>query len=137
MRMKLKRPPLRTFLPFAIFGMGVGLVYFLLHDPLDDALPFDGALWRDAKSYQPRSGHLTDRQRMVRDVAEHVLAGRCEADMVRDLGPPEKTPYFSSTGRDMVYVLGPERGLFAIDSEWLLIWLDDKRCFKRHKVVTD
>jgi hypothetical protein len=134
--MKLKRPPLRALLPFAI-AMGFGLIYILLHDPLDDSMPFDATVWNNPKSSEYRKDHLTERQRMLRDVVEHVLHGRCEADIVKDLGASMDTPYFRSTGRDLIYVLGPESGLFAIDSEWLLIWLDDKRCFKRHKVVTD
>lgn len=46
--------------------------------------------------------------------------------------------YFQSTGRDLIYITGPERdSLFGIDSEWLLIWLDENGIYKRHAIVTD
>ena len=48
------------------------------------------------------------------------------------------TPYFQSTGRDLIYVTGPERdSVFGLDSEWLLIWLDGQGAYKRHAIVTD
>lgn len=54
------------------------------------------------------------------------------------LGTSLDTPYFQSTGRDLIYVTGPERdSLFSIDSEWLLIWVDENGIYKRHAVVTD
>ena len=33
--------------------------------------------------------------------------------------------HFSSDKEDMIYYLGPERGLIGIDSEWLLMWLEN------------
>ena len=47
------------------------------------------------------------------------------------LGQPEQgCKYFTNTKRDMIYFLGPERGLFSIDSEWLLIWFDNGKVNK-------
>lgn len=37
------------------------------------------------------------------------------------LGPPTKTSKYRDA--DLVYWLGPERGLISIDSEWLLIYM--------------
>jgi hypothetical protein len=54
------------------------------------------------------------------------------------LGPSLETPYFASTGRDLIFILGPERdSFFGIDSEWLLIWLDDSGHFARYEIYTD
>ena len=54
------------------------------------------------------------------------------------LGPSLDTPYFQRTGRNLIYVLGPERdSYFVIDSEWLLIWLDSAGRFKRYAIYTD
>ena len=54
------------------------------------------------------------------------------------LGPSLDTPYFENTGRDLIYILGPERdSFFGIDSEWLLIWLDDSGHFARYGVNID
>jgi len=42
------------------------------------------------------------------------------------------------TGRDLIYVLGPQRdSYFTIDSEWLLIWLDKKGRFARYTIAND
>ena len=54
-----------------------------------------------------------------------VLLGKSRIEVVGLLGEPPKTDYFS--GWDMVYVLGPERGYFSIDSEWLVLRLRNDR----------
>ena len=51
------------------------------------------------------------------------------------LGPPSDDSPWKS---DLVYVTGPERdSLFAIDSEWLLIDLDEQGRFHRYRIATD
>ena len=46
------------------------------------------------------------------------------------LGEPPKTNYFSDW--DVVYWLGPERGLAGIDSEWLIVRIgEDGRVAER------
>lgn len=37
----------------------------------------------------------------------------------------------------MVYLLGPEGGLFPIDNEWLLIDLDQQERVSGYRVVSD
>jgi hypothetical protein len=54
-------------------------------------------------------------------VASEVLLGKTRAELVAMLGKPTETGYFGEA--DMVYWLGPERGFFSIDSEWLTITL--------------
>ena len=54
------------------------------------------------------------------------------------LGPSLDTRYVASSGRDLIYLLGPERdSMFGVDSEWLLIWLDGSGRFERYQVWTD
>ena len=53
------------------------------------------------------------------------------------LGPLLDTPYFRSTGRDMIYMNGPEREAFALDSAWLLIWIDESGRFARFRIAID
>ncbi|MDD2990459.1 MAG: hypothetical protein PHI64_16080 [Zoogloea sp.] len=71
------------------------------------------------------------------------LAFRISLNKSRDeiesmLGPSMDTPYFQSTGRDLIYATGPQRdSVFGLDSEWLLIWLDEQGAYKRHAIVTD
>jgi hypothetical protein len=50
------------------------------------------------------------------------------------LGPPTKTGKFRDA--ELVYWLGPERGLFSIDSEWLLIYMANGKV-SRVSTVTD
>jgi hypothetical protein len=70
------------------------------------------------------------RLRMVDDLIDNgQLRGASRDEVIRLLGPPDKTEYFKEWG--MVYWLGPERGAFRIDSEWLVVRLDD------HDVVTE
>ena len=54
------------------------------------------------------------------------------------LGRSVDTSYFQSTGRDLINALEPQRdSYYAIDSEWLLIWLDDSGYFDRYDIYTD
>ena len=101
-------------------------------------LKFDTAQWRDQASLDFVGGDITARQKMLGDVVSNVLPGRDRNSLEELLGPSLDSPYFESTGRDMIYVLGRERdSLFRIDSEWLLIWLDGSDRFERYQVYTD
>lgn len=81
---------------------------------------------------------ITPRQKMLADVVRNVLPGRARAELDQALGPSLETFYFSSTGRDLIYPLGPERdSWFGIDSERLLIWLDESGRFRRYAIVND
>jgi hypothetical protein len=79
----------------------------------------------------------TARQQMVGEVVQRLLPGKTRGELERLLGPSLDTPYFKTTGRDLIYVLGPERSFISIDSEWLLIWLDQAGRFRRAEIVTD
>ena len=65
-----------------------------------------------------------NRVELVDDLIESkILDSLAQMELLNPLGKPEKEPtYFKENGRNLVYHLGPERGL-GIDSEWLLIWL--------------
>ena len=98
---------------------------------------FDLSAWLDPKSADYVQGDVTPRQKMLAAVVAK-LPGSSRADLERTLGPSLETPYFMSTGRDLIYILGPERdSLFGIDSEWLLIWLDNKGMFERYEIAND
>ncbi len=100
--------------------------------------PFDVTAWRAAGAADFVEGDITPRQKMLGQVVHRVLPGRTRAEIEALLGPSLDTSYFVETGRDLIYVTGPERtSLFAIDSEWLLIWLDEQGRFERYQIVTD
>ena len=75
---------------------------------------------------------------MLADVVQR-LPGRSRAEIESLLGPGLDTFYFKSTGRDLIYVTGPCRDspVGPIDSEWLLIWLDENGVYERHSIAID
>ena len=82
-------------------------------------LPFDSAEWKLPK--KDSDPLWPTRLRMVDHLlAKHSLTGMQRSEVVQLLGPPDDTPYFRAPN-NMVYYLGPERGMFRIDSEWLVI----------------
>lgn len=101
-------------------------------------LEFDPGVWQDPNSSQFIQGDITPRQKMLGSLVERLGTSLTRAELEALLGPSLDTPYFESTGRDLIYMLGPERDSFIrIDSEWLLIWLDDTDHFDRYGIYTD
>jgi hypothetical protein len=50
------------------------------------------------------------------------LAGLTRVEVVSKLGEPRPTGYFKDWS--IVYILGAERSLMSIDSEWLVLRID-------------
>ena len=63
------------------------------------------------------------------------LVGKSRAEVVNLLGEPPPTNYFDEFG--LVYELGQERGLFGIDSEWLVMRIDATGTISEALLVTD
>jgi len=99
-------------------------------------LPFDAAIWRNPESSRWRKDDVTERQKMFDDLVANHLSGKTRGEIESMLGEPD-TGYFEGTGRDLLYILGPERGPFGIDSEWLLIWFDGNGVFGRWAMMRD
>jgi hypothetical protein len=101
-------------------------------------LTFDAKVWQDPRSSEFIRDDITPRQKMLRDVVRNVIPGRTGAEVETLLGPSLDSPYFDDMGRDLIYQTGPQRdSLFAIDSEWLLIWLDHEGSVVRFRIVSD
>ncbi len=99
---------------------------------------FDSAIWQSPGSAEYIEDDITPRQKMLGDVVARVLPGRGRGQLEALLGPSLDTQYFASSGRDMIYVLGPMRdSLFAMDSEWLLVWLNQSGQFERYEIAGD
>ncbi|SRR6266576_343471 len=94
---------------------------------------FDGLVWRDtSQAYST----LAPRGCMVDDLLrQNRLIGMQRSDVLRLLGEPTRTEYFREY--NLVYWLGPERGLFSIDSEWLVMRIDSSGRVTEAKLVTD
>ena len=87
-------------------------------------LPFNSSRWKAGKAIDPL---WPDRLRMVDHLLDmHSLVGITRSQVVVLLGQPDDTEYFRAPNT-MVYFLGPERGAFRIDSEWLVIELKGAR----------
>ena len=137
-------PRSKTAGRIALAGLSVFAAFMVLANVLPSLLPsgsydrqFDREAWLDPESANYTSGDITPRQKMLAEVVKR-LPGLHRAEIEKMLGPTLETAYFQSTGRDLIYITGPERdSLFAIDSEWLLIWLDENGIYKRHDIVTD
>ncbi len=124
---------------FALFLVSLVLLSIVRHgQPLGSyAARFDGEVWRLPSSAEPVHGDLSPRQKMVGDLIDNVLPGRTRDEIVALLGPVAETTYLDGTGRDILYPLGLERGPIAMDSEWLLIWLDGDGRFDAAAVMND
>ncbi|WP_071458476.1 hypothetical protein [Bacillus massilinigeriensis] len=75
------------------------------------------------------------------DMVDHLLAeenlkGMTKAEIVDLLGKVEENAYYKEPN-NIVYYLGPERGFIRIDSEWLVIWLDDKEKVTDYEISRD
>ncbi len=68
-------------------------------------------------------------------LSDGALIGLTRAELVGMLGEPPKTNYFSDW--DVVYWLGPERGLAGIDSEWLIVRIGEDGRVAEARLVTD
>ena len=119
----------------AIYGLAVA--YFVIpgSDDYRHRLVFDARAWRD-KSADAGDDWPT-RLRMVDSLIERrLLDGRTQPQVVELLGPADDTSKWRDW--DLVYHLGPERkGLFRIDSEWLVIRLDTRRIVTSYRIVAD
>jgi len=91
---------------------------------------FEAAGWRDADL------STRDRVRMAPDlIASGRIDGLDRAGVVELLGEPTATDKFANS--DLVYLLGRERGLMAIDHQWLLIELDRNGRVAAYRIVED
>lgn len=92
---------------------------------------FDPVAWQD--EVQVRQGvrpEMADRL-----LARGTLVGKTRAEVVELLGEPTPTGHFADW--DLVYWLGPERGIFAIDSEWLVLRLGADGRVADNRLVRD
>ena len=128
----------------ALAGISMLFAFLFLSNVLPSPLPtgsydkkFDQTVWLDPKSADYIDGDITPRQKMLADVIKQ-LPGKNRTEIENMLGPSLDSSYFKSTGRNLIYVTGPERDSFiGIDSEWLLIWVDENGIYQRHMVTTD
>ena len=121
--------PLLVCLGFAGYLFALPSIESYIH-----RVPFSSEQWK-ARPLDDGTRWPT-RLRMADDlIARRILQGQPRHKVVQLLGPPDDTPYFADW--NLVYRLGPERGLFSIDSEWLVIRLDTSGAVSEYRLVTD
>ena len=107
---------------------GAGIVYAAFFGPL----PFVRSWWQADDWLDP----LHKRHRIADGLLlTGTLVGKSRAEIVAMLGEPPKTDYFEDWS--LVYMLGSERGLFSIDSEWLAMRLDITGAVTQAAIVKD
>jgi hypothetical protein len=94
----------------------------------------------DAKAWRTRSVdqgvEWPTRLRMIDDlIGKRRLDGLNRAEVLVLLGPADQTSKWKEF--DLVYWLGPERGPFGIDSEWLVIKFDSSAAVQNYQIVRD
>jgi len=108
-------------IPVVIFLNSFGKPY-----PSED---FNSGIWKqnEAKKIE-----------LIDDLVNKKLLDNLPKNEVIELlgNPLTDSGYFKQSGRDMIYYLGPERHPFGVDSEWLLIWLENDEVI-RYEVRTD
>jgi hypothetical protein len=125
------------------FGIGLlapiaALAAFLAGFPAFDdwrhRTQFEAAAWRRSEEISDRD--WPPRLRMVEDLLRtHDLHGWDHARVLALLGEPDQTHW---DGDDqLVYYLGPERGVFRFDGEYLVITLDRDGRVVRYATVRD
>jgi hypothetical protein len=123
--------PKRTILLTVSGATIVGLVVWAF---LPAGRAFDAAVWRD--NSKPLRAGGPKQQMADRIVARKVLIGQHRDEVIAMLGAPTDDGEGHDLGGRLDYFLGPERGMFGVDTEILTVELDDQgrvtRCYIRH-----
>ena len=104
-------------------------IYLMFKTPL----PFNKSRWdKRCSGIHP----LKLPHRMAdRLVGSDVLIGKSAAEVITLLDEPKPSGYFKSY--DFAYCLGPQRGFFPMDNEWLVLKLDENGEVFEAAVVSD
>jgi uncharacterized membrane protein YgaE (UPF0421/DUF939 family) len=116
---------------FILIAVGVLVTIFVLFFM---PLPFNQSTWEEYRNddLQP----LSVSHRMADGLVLTNRLSNLERSKVESLlGKADNTTYFKEW--DMVYRLGMERGMFSIDSEWLVVRLNGEDRVSETKIVRD
>ncbi len=128
-------------IPFAVglFVPPLLLVGWLLYGPTVadhwHRTEFDAATWRAEPP--PDEFHWPPRLRMVDDLIESGRLDGLTRGQVEELLGPSGDLNVDREGWDLLYYFGPERGLFRIDSETLVIGFGADGTVERYWIYRD
>jgi SmpA / OmlA family len=133
-RSKASRIVIVIGIVFLLFTSPIWLtVTNLVYEDWKFRLPFDSLTWKESLT---KESPEPVRLRMIDDLLrKHALVGMRRSEVISLLGTPPATGYFREY--DFVYWLGPERGFFGIDSEWLAVKFDSENRVLKASVVSD
>jgi hypothetical protein len=99
---------------------------------------FDATAWREQNG-QAHEGMWPPRLCMVDDLmSSGELLGKTQGEVIELLGPPAPKGFpAGARASDIHYHLGPERGLFRIDSEWLMLKFGENGQLSRQWLYRD
>ena len=117
---------------FQIAVVILAIVLFLCYRSFFPGRVFDAEQWQVNASQRGAKVRLAMADRIV---ARKMLSGKTRTQVTEILGKPPATDYRSDW--DLVYWLGPERGFLGIDSEWLVVKLDQNDVVADVKIVRD
>ena len=117
-----------------VHGLAVAALFLSpVFDEYRHRRTFDAAAWR---RHEAKEVMWPDRLAMIDDLMErHALRGLSRDSVERLLGPGDSTASWGEW--DLVYLLGPERGLIRIDSEWLVVDFDAHGRVREYRLVRD
>ena len=113
-----------TFGTLLAIVTGIIYVLFLLFSPDE----FNPEIWVNKPA---------ERVDMIDSLFSEVeLKGKTKTEIKKLLGEEEEKAYFKESN-NLVYYLGDERSFISIDSEWLVLWFDDKDRVTDYEIKTD
>lgn len=126
---------MKLFFAFVAALIAAGAIWWATqNDPEGATIPvFDKAIWIDEnKIYDTPHPRVAMVQTLIDD---HLSKGMSRAAVEDIIGAPTDTPYFAD--HDMVYWLGNEPNAYSIDSQWLVLDLDDDGLVAEIQLLTD
>ena len=119
---------------FKFFIATILILFTILYMTYSMPLPFVSSIWNVDNNTLNNKFSLRHR---IADgfILTERLIGVQKKDVQKLLGIPPETGYFKKW--DLVYYLGQERGFLGIDSEWLVLKIDENNKVVETRIVSD
>jgi hypothetical protein len=125
----------KSFVVASIIGLSLFGISFITRD-IYFHKKFDSDLWKNTKiSMDFDANLLTPRQRMMEDLVENHLSGLTKIEIESLLGTPNDSWQAEEGGWNLLYVIGPEKGL-GVDDQCLHIHFDENDNFESYEDIT-
>ncbi len=104
-----------------------------------DTAEFNSKEWIEGDSVYSVDGDITPRQKMLGSLVDQLTPQMNRAEIEDLLGPPARPGFpYGAADCDLHYCMGRERdSSIPLDSEWLLIYLDDNGYYSHYRIYVD